>query len=89
MFYISAKEKNDLLLSLFFTQSCLRSCFELGGGYLMAAGPFEIYCSIASTKIVVRISNRERIAIYVDFHRQYICSDQHTCLPLWTEGSLH
>ena len=46
MFYISAKEKNDLLLSLFFTQSCLRSCFELGGGYLMAAGPYKIYCGI-------------------------------------------
>ena len=41
------------------TQSCLRSCFELGGGYLMAAGPFEIYCSIASTKILVRISKLE------------------------------
>ena len=86
--YFCKRKKLSIVIP-FFTQSCLRSCFELGGGYLMAAGPFEIYCSIASTKIVVRISNRERIAIYVDFHRQYICSDQHTCVPLWTKGSLH
>ena len=59
MFHIAAKEENDLALSLFFTQSCLRSCFELGGGYLMAAGPFEIYCSKSSTKMVVRISKLE------------------------------
>ena len=57
-FYFRKRRKWSIVIP-FFTQSCLRSCFELGGGYLMAAGPFEIYCSIASTKILVRISKLE------------------------------
>ena len=57
--YFRKRRKWSIVIPFFFTQSCLRSCFELGGGYLMAAGPFEKYCSIASTKIVVSISRLE------------------------------